>query len=128
MGWWTVSSSACRGQVEPLPALIALAAFALALSMYGTVFAGLDVTGSDDVSEATITRVTDTISEGVVVRPNRLDQLEGRVPAGTAVVIRADGRTWRWGPAGGDGGETVTRQVLVQTSEGAVPGTLRVSA
>lgn len=95
--------------------------------MYGTVFAGIPLTGSEEVSAATITRVTDTISEGVVVRPGRLDRLDGRVPAETAVVVRADGRTWRWGPEAADGDETVTRQVLVQTSEGSVPGTLRVS-
>lgn len=127
MGRWTVSSSARRGQVEPLPALIALAVFALALSMYGTVFTGLPLPGDDDVSEATITRVTDTITEGVVVQPDRLDRLEGHVPSGTGVLVRANGRTWGWGPDASRGGESVTRQVLVQTSQGAVPGTLRVS-
>lgn len=140
-------SSARRGQVEPLPALIALAIFALALSMYGTVLQGVPLGVSDDSAEATVTRVTATITEGVVVKPGHLDGLDGRVPPDTTVVLRADGRTWRWGPDGSRDGQSVsgddqsvtretqsgtretgsvTRHVLVQTSDGAVPGTLRV--
>lgn len=140
-------SSARRGQVEPLPALIALAVFALALSMYGTVLQGVPIGVSDGSSEATVSRVTATITEGVVVIPGRLDGLDGRVPPDTTVVVRADGRSWRWGSevsrdgqsvSGDDQSvtrethsvtretESVTRQVLVQTPDGAVPGTLRV--
>ncbi len=113
--------------MEPLPALIALAVFALALSTYGTVLHGVPLGDSAAGSAATLTRVTETITEGVVVQPDRLDRLDGRVPGGTSVLVRAEGRTWQWGPEAARGGETLTRQVLVQTSAGAVPGTLQVS-
>jgi len=122
-----VFSSARRGQVEPLPALVAVAAFALALSLYGTTLQGIAVETPQDVPDATEKRVRNTLMEGVVVYPDRLADLDRAVPAGTAVAIRAEGRIWRYGPAPGPDQHTVRRHVLVWTENGTVPGVLEVT-
>lgn len=123
-----MSSSARRGQVEPLPALVALAVFAVALSVYGTTLADVPVVRSTEVTDATVDRAVGLISEGTVVQPDRLQRLDGRLPEGTTVVVRADGRQWRWGPVSNASDPFEIRHVLVRTDRGAVPGTLRVSA
>lgn len=123
-----MSSSTGRAQVEPLPALIAVAVFAVALSMYGTTLEAVPLAGPTDLSDATVDRAIETISEGTVVRPDRLDRLEGRLPDGTTVVVRAAGRQWRWGPEPAPDDPFVVRNVLVSTANGAVPGVVRVSS
>ena len=122
-----MSSSARRGQVEPLPALVAVAAFALALSLYGTTLQGIALGTHSEDPAATETRVRDTLMEGVVVYPDRLNELDGAVPAGTSVVIRAEDRVWRYGPDPGPDEPTVRRHVLVWTDDGTVPGRLEVT-
>lgn len=122
-----MSSSTRRAQVEPLPALIAVAVFALALSVYGTTIEAVPLASQNGVSDATVDRAIETISEGTVIVPDRLDRLQGRLPDGTTVVVRAAGRQWRWGPAPAPDDPFVVRHVLVRTSDGAVPGVVRVS-
>lgn len=118
-------SSARRAQVEPLPALLALAVFAIGLSLYGVTLDGLP-TGTDPaVSDATMDVAVETLSEGPVVIPDRMDQVPGAVPDGIAVTLRADGRTWRAG-AINETADSRRRHVLVRTDEGEVPGVLRV--
>lgn len=112
--------------MEPLPALVALAAFAIALSIFATTLQTVPLTGPTGVSDATVTATLDTISEGTVVRPARLPALDGAVPEGTTVVVRADGRSWQWGPDR-EAAATELRHVLVRTPDGVEPGTLRVS-
>ena len=121
-------SSARRGQVEPLPALLAVAAFAVALSLYGTTLESIPIGPEPTVPDATVTKTIDTLTEGTVVQPDRVPSLAGNVPEGTTVVVRADGHTWQYGPERdpGDGPSTV-RRVLVQRPDGAVPGIVRVS-
>lgn len=122
-----MSSSARRGQVEPLPAMIALAAFAIALSIYGVSVESVPLGQGQSISEATVRTAVDTVSEGVVVRPTRLQRLDGRLPDGTAVTITAGGERWHWGPRHGRDAQTTMRHVLVATDDGARPGVLRVS-
>lgn len=121
-------SSARRGQVEPLPALLAVAAFAIALSLYGTTLESIPIGPEPAVPDATVTKTMDILTEGTVVQPDRLPSLAGQIPAGTMVVVRADGQTWRYGEeqTPGDGPSTV-RRVLVQRPDGVVSGIVRVS-
>lgn len=123
-----MSSSARRGQVEPLPALVALAVFAVALSLYGTTLTEVPLGRSPELSGASVDRAVGLVSEGTVVQPDRLHRLDGHLPEGTTVVVRADGRQWRWGPVSNESDPFEIRHVLVRTDSGAVPGTLRVSA
>lgn len=121
-------SSARRAQVEPLPALLALAVFAIGLSLYGGTLEGVTLPTDPEVSDATMTQTHGALSEGTVVVPDRMDTLDGALPTGTAVVLRADGQTWRWGPTLDDPEQTRSRHVLVRTERGEVPGVLRVEA
>lgn len=121
-----MSSLGRRGQVEPLPALVALSAFAIAISVFATTLQTVPLTGPTTVPEPTVSATLDTISEGTVVRPGRLEDLDGTVPEGTTVVVRANGRTWRWGPDR-EPAATELRHVPVRTSNGVEPGTVRVS-
>ena len=122
-------SSACRGQVEPLPALVALAVFAASLSVYAMTLHAVPLEGERTVDDATVTRVLETTRDGTVVNPNRLSAVETNPASGTtvSVVLRADGRIWRIGPTPPDSAPSTTREVLVRTSDGAVPGRMRVS-
>lgn len=117
-----------RGQVEPLPALLALAVFAIGLSLYGGTLADLPLPTDSTISDATMTRTVGTLSEGAVVVPDRMDALDGAVPQEMAVTLRADGRTWHWGTPPDDPERTRLRNVLVRTERGEVPGVLRVEA
>jgi hypothetical protein len=123
-----VFSSARRGQVEPLPALLALAVFAIGLSLYGVTLTDVSLGTGPAVTDATMARAHDAVSEGPVVVPGRLDELDGTLPEGLSVTLRADGRTWRWGPAIEDPSRTRRTHVLVRTASGEVPGVLRVDA
>lgn len=122
-------SSARRGQVEPLPALLALAVFGLSLSVYGTTLHGVTTDPQPTVDDSTVRQVVETVSEGTVVHPGRLSAVETSTPGGdhVSVVVRADGRAWETGPTPPDSASTTTRSVLVQTESGEVPGRLRVS-
>lgn len=121
-------SSARRGQVEPLPALLALATFAIALSLYGTTLEAVPLGGEPTISEGTVESVLETLADGTVVYPDRLDRLdEADGTERRAVIVSAAGRTWRQGPRPPGDADTVRRHVLVDTSDGARPGTLRVS-
>ncbi|MFB6267035.1 MAG: hypothetical protein ABEI31_05190 [Halodesulfurarchaeum sp.] len=122
-------SSARRGQVEPLPALIALAVFAIALSVYGVAFANVTLGGHATSEGAILTNALASVTEGTVVRPHRLEAGLASAPDGhrLAIVVRVDGRVWRAGPSPPTDARTITRTVLVQTADGARPGRIRVS-
>lgn len=124
-----MSSSACRGQVEPLPALLALAAFAVALSLYGTTLEGVPVLDDPSVPDSEIDSVVATLDEGTVVQPGRLDRLAGYSDQSNrqAVAITAGGSTWRRGPRPPADAQSASRRVLVDTPDGIRPGTVRVS-
>lgn len=106
--------------------MIALAVFALALSIYGVSVESVPLDQDRSIAEATVSTAVETLSEGVVVRPSRLHRLDGRLPDGTAVTITAAGQRWHWGPRHGREAPTRMRHVLVTTPDGARPGILRV--
>lgn len=122
-------SSARRGQVEPLPALIALAIFGVSLSIYGMTFHNVSIGSEAAVDESAVRQVVETVSEGTVVHPNRLSAVETSPSGGghVSVVVRADGQVWRTGPTPPDSAPSTVRSVLVQTRAGEMPGRLRVS-
>lgn len=107
---------------------MAVATFAIALSLYGTTLESVPLGPEPSVPDATVTKTMAVLSEGTVVRPSRLDDLDGQLPAGTTVLIKADGRTWRFGPEREPGySPTTIRRTLVHRPTGAVPGLVRVS-
>jgi hypothetical protein len=121
-----VFSSARRGQVEPLPALLALAVFAVGLSLYGGTIAEVTPGAGPAVSDATTHRVVSHLTAGPVVVPDRVEDLDTAVSERYAVSLRADGRTWRWGGRIDDADDSRRIHVLVRTDSGEVPGVLRV--
>ncbi|MFB6114044.1 MAG: hypothetical protein ABEJ58_08085 [Halodesulfurarchaeum sp.] len=124
-----MSSSDRRGQVEPLPALLALAVFAIGLSVYGTSLESSLHRGEPTVDDGDVRRVLESLESGTVVQPKRMSRLPMRTPSGehVSVVLRADGRVWRSGPHRPERSATVSRRVLVATPSGVVAGRLRVS-
>lgn len=121
-------SSACRGQVHPLPALLALAVFAIGLSLYGVTLEGVTLGSGPAVSDATMAATHGALSEGPVVVPERLETRSSELPDGVAVILRADGRKWIHGTPPADPDRSRRRHVLVRTESGEVPGILRVEA
>lgn len=119
-------SSARKAQVEPLPALLALAVFAIGLSLYGVTLDGLPMGSDPTISDATMDIAVGTLSEGPVVLPGRIDQVPNELPDGIEVTLRAGDQTWQAGTAD-DGNSSRPRQVLVRTERGEVPGVLRVT-
>lgn len=119
-------SSECRGQVEPLPALLALSVFAIGLSLYGGVLDGIAIGTESEIREATVNEVQATLSEGSVIVPERLESRSGDLPEDVSISLRSDGRTWTYGLSLDDPDNSRLRHVLVRTDEGEKPGILRV--
>ena len=122
-----MSSSARRAQVEPLPALLALAIFAIGLSLYGGTIADVSPGSEPTISDATMRTVQSHLSAGPVVVPDRVGDLDATLSDKYAVTLRADGRVWRWGGRVDDPGGSRRAHVLVRTDRGEVPGVLRVA-
>ncbi len=108
-----------------MPALLALAVFAIGLSLYGVTIDGLPGGSQPAVSEATMDLTVETLSDGPVVIPQRIDRVPEQLPDVTGVIVRVEGRTWRSGSINASD-DSRRRQVLVRTPRGEVPGTLRV--
>lgn len=96
-------SSAREAQVEPLPALVAVAVVCLALGSYATVRADvLPVVDSDAPADAVLADAVDEAAppDAVVVEPDSLDAA-GVSPSGyeVAVTVTAGDREWTAGRA-----------------------------
>ncbi|MFB6085359.1 MAG: hypothetical protein ABEJ84_00915 [Halodesulfurarchaeum sp.] len=114
--------------MEPLPALLALAVFAMGLSLYAVTLEGVTLGTGPEVSDATMDVTYDTLSEGPVVVPGRLQSRAADLPTGVVVIVRADGQTWVRGTSPERPEKSRSRHVLVRTESGEVPGILRVEA
>lgn len=117
-------SSAGRGQVEPLPALVAVSAFVAALGLYAGAIP--TVPNADrPVEGLTLSRTVEDATVGGVLDPARLDP---EPPSGyrLAIVVRANGRTWRRGPTPPADAASATTTVLVATDAGESVGRIRV--
>ena len=123
-------SSARRAQVEPLPALVAVAVLCLAVGGYASIRVGVvPVGGSGAPADAVLSDTVDAASEpgSVVVIPGDLTAV---APSGyeAAVTVTAGDREWSTGtrspPAGA---ATASRRVPVRLSPGRVrPGRIVV--
>ncbi|AOW80639.1 hypothetical protein HTSR_1463 [Halodesulfurarchaeum formicicum] len=121
-------SSAHRGQIEPLPALLAVAIFAIGISLYGVTLSGVPNPTGPEITDATVSATAETLGDGSTVVPARMDQLDGTLPPDVGVTLRADGQVWEYNDPPADPDRTRIRHVLVRTATGEQPGLLRVSA
>lgn len=120
-----------RGQVDPLPALLAVAVVGLALSLYAGVLPRATTDDeADETAAVTLGTVCERICDGGRVDPESLARGLAAAPDGyrLRVVLRADGREWTAGPAPPDAAATAERAVTVALAPGeTVPGRLRVA-
>lgn len=118
-------SSVSRAQVEPLPALVAVSALVAAVGLYAVAFHDVPQGGERDVAERTLAAEVESASTAGVLDPTSVGD-GGPNGYGTAVLVRADGDTWRTGPRPPDGAQTATTPVLVKTDAGEQVGRARV--
>lgn len=124
-----MSRSQGRAQVDPLPALVAVAAVGLGLSAYAGVLAdAVQPTGGPDAERA-LDEVRDAVSTNGVVRPGRLDGSALPTPGGrqlNATVVVGDER-WSAGPMPRTGAPRASARIPVAVAPGNVSaGRLRV--
>lgn len=125
-----MSRSSGRAQVEPLVALVAVAAVCLGLSLYAGV---LDDVLRDRSERATPETVADralaAVAPAGVARPALLPEAAATAPDGyrvNATLLTGD-RRFAAGPAPPAGARTATRPTGVRVAPGDVrPGALRV--
>jgi len=120
-----------RAQVDPLPALVAVAVVGLALSLYAGALGSLPSGEPDDDARAEVTlgAVCERICEGGRVDPATLGEGLAAAPDGhhLRIVLRADGTAWGAGPIPPDGAASAARTVTVRAGpRTTVPGRLRV--
>ncbi|WP_026190264.1 DUF7285 family protein [Halomicrobium katesii] len=126
-----MSRSSARGQVEPLVALVAVAAVSLALSLYAGVLGDALPSQRDrELPETTLAAVDDHLAPAGVVEPRRVSDAVDAGPSGyhTNVSVTADGRQWQAGPVAPDDAGTASERVSVRTRPAHVDaGRLRVA-
>jgi len=119
-----------RGQVEPLPALVAVAVVGAALSLYAGSLAGaLPRDDSHSAADATLVRASDRLLADGVAAPDDLGRTRAAAPDGYAVNVTLDAgeRRWRVGPTPPSDAASASRPVGVRRSPTAVDaGRLRV--
>lgn len=120
--------SSDRGQVDPLVALVAVAALGLGLSLYaGTVNQAIDTDRGAD-AERVLETVHDRVAPDGVARPSRLDDAMGRPGLRVNVTLTTRSHRWTAGPTPPTSADSADRRVSVPLDPGRVrPGRLRVS-
>lgn len=125
-------SSARRGQVEPVAALLALAVVCAALSLYagvlGDALAVTDDSSSDSTAESVADRARAYLAPAGVADPERLDDVLGTAPDGyrlNATLTCRDvggetGREWTAGPTPPSTAERAVEPVSVRVALGRV--------
>lgn len=115
--------------MEPLAALVALAAVALALSLYAGVLEASLPGDSDRTAAVTADRALAAVAPDGVARPARLADAVAVAPEGyrlNATLTTGD-RRWTAGPDRPPDRDGQRRQVAVRLEPGRVrPGALRV--
>lgn len=115
--------------MEPLAALVAVAAVALALSLYAGVLEASLPEDTDREGAVTADRALAAVAPDGVARPERLSAALSAAPAGYRLnlTLTTGERRWSAGPDHPPGAEARTRQAAVRLDPGQVrPGTLRV--
>jgi hypothetical protein len=121
--------SSDRAQVEPIPALVAVAVVSAALVTYAGVVGDVrPATGDPSVAASTLERCRNALSSFGVLRPERLDAATGRAPSGWRinVTLSADGRRWSDGDAPPARAETASELASVAVNGRPRVGRLRV--
>lgn len=122
--------SANRGQTEPVAALVAVVAVAMALAVYAGAFeANLPGPVDRNHAEAAADRVERAVTVGGVARPGRLADALDRVPAGyrANATLTVGDRTEHAGPEFPVTADDASRRVSVRIDAGRVaPGRLEV--
>ncbi|NIB98658.1 hypothetical protein [Halobacterium sp. R2-5] len=124
-------SSAREAQVEPLPALVAVAVVCLAVGAFATVRADVlpaatsDVPADDVLSDA----VDAATPEGaVVVDPQRIDAPVAPEGYESRVTVTASGREWTAGEQPPPDAATASQRVPVRVADGRTrPGKITVA-
>ena len=123
-------SSARRGQVEPVAAIVAVFALGVGLTIYaGAVDDALPGTEPRNVAQPTLSAVEDAIETGGVVRPTRLTRTTAATPAGRRlnVTLTAGDRRWTRGASPPTSAQRASTSVSVDLGSGQVrPGRLTV--
>ncbi|WP_335999877.1 DUF7285 family protein [Halorientalis halophila] len=117
-------SSACRGQVEPIAAIVAVFAVGVGLTIYtGAVQDALPGTQPRNVAQPTLSAVEDHISEAGVIDPERLRESTEHAPDGRTLnaTLRVGDRRWAIGPRPPES----ARQASTRASVRLRPGTIR---
>lgn len=117
-----------RGQLEPVPALVAALVVGAALAAYvGALDDALDRYRPDrDLARRALDAVSDHLRQGGAARPERLETVDRVGPEGRRlnVTLAADGRLWRSGPPVRDpttpAVERAQRRVAVRIAPGRV--------
>jgi len=123
-------SSARRGQVEPLAAIVAVFALGVGLTIYaGAVEDTFPGTEPRNVAQPTLSAVEDAVETAGVVRPTRLSRVDSVAPAGRRlnVTLTAGGRRWTRGDRAPASAQRASTRVSVGLGSGRVqPGRLTV--
>lgn len=123
-------SSARSGQVEPVPALAAVAVVGLALALYaGGVERHVPESPDRTVAPSVADRVERALANGGVAHPTALPAAVERAPDGFRVnaTLAAGGERWAVGPVPPATAETDQRRVSTRIGPGRVrPGRLEV--
>lgn len=122
-------SSACRGQVEPLAALVAVVAVGIGLSVYTGALGAALPANQDGTARPTAERVERAVTVDGVVDPDRLAAGRAVVPADheANVTLTAGTQEWHVGPRPPATARTSRLRVSVRTDPGVNrPGRLTV--
>lgn len=117
-----------RGQVDPLPALVAVAALGVGLSLYaGAVSDALGETRQPH-ADRVLDTVHDRLAPDGVVRVPRLASAVDRRGVQVNATLTTRHRRWTAGPTPPSHAASARRQVSIQRGRARVrPGRLRVS-
>lgn len=123
-------SSACRGLIEPLPALAAVLAIGLALGLYADAVATVEPEQSaSGTAEATLQSVHDVVMEDAAALPRRVSRVGDVGPEGydVNVTLGVGDTRWRIGPDPPERATGARRRTPVRLDRWTVrPGWLRV--
>lgn len=123
-----MSRSSGRGQVDPLVALVGVAAVGLGLSLYAGVVADALSMPSGRAPTDALDAVHDRVAPSGVVAPDRLDGATAWRGRQVNATLRTRDRRWAVGPSPPEPADSAARRVSVRRGPARVrPGRLRVT-